>query len=145
MAFATGMAELGEVMGYFWSTSEHLLTPDGFNGALDQALDAASGGELPVSFWVSVRPFSDKNKTAVLTQGLTAFTGYETEIAFVDRPADVLFARMSNIVMYLFANGPVLQPGQSIGECEREKLDVSLEPHVQTGTPIMMLRLQEGS
>ena len=150
MAFATGMAELGQVMGYFWSTSEHLLTPDGFNGALEQALDAASGGEnqpqqLPVSFWVSIRPFSDKNKTAVLTQGLNAFTGYETEIAFVDRPADVLFARMSNIVMYLFANGPVLQPGQSIGVSESEQFDVSLEPHVQTGTPTMMLRLQEGS
>lgn len=149
MAFATGMAELGDLMGYFWSTSEHLLTPDDFNGALEQALNAANGAEnkpleLPISFWVSIRLFSDGDKTAVRTQGLSAFTGYETEIPFVVKPKQMLHNRMSSIVRYLFASGPVLQPGQSVGVTADEQFQISLEPNAERGAPTMLLRLQEG-
>lgn len=148
MAFATGMAELGELMGYYWSTSENLLTPDDFNGALEQAINAASGTEnkplqLPISFWVSVRLFADGNKTAVRTQGLNAFTGYETEIPFVAKPKEMLHDRMSSIVRYLFASGPVLQPGQSVGVTADEQFQISLEPNAERGAPTMILRLQE--
>ncbi len=122
LADALGSA-LGNVLGYYWSHSQQILEPDAFIKQLSAAVDAmtrnrngekSTSSSLPLTFWVGIRLFSDGTKRAGLTSGLVAFTGYEIEIAFSERPDRDVFRYLASCVAYLFANGPVLSVGQTI-------------------------------
>ncbi|MEM8794325.1 MAG: DUF4261 domain-containing protein [Pseudomonadota bacterium] len=156
MKFAAKMSGLVLMTGLFWLNSQELLDKVDFTTACARAHDVymrnqkgekGAGSGLPYPYWVSLRLFSDKTDAgpeliAGRTHGLAAYLGYEVEITFLPRPPAEMMERLRGVVGYLFASGPVLQHGHSIGLSADEQFVVSFETTEGQEAPTAMLRLQ---
>ncbi len=138
-------------MGAFWSNSEVLLDWQGFdeqvNGAF-KAMELQSSGEdgggahLPQKFWVSDRVYPDGDNVGGFTQGLAMLTGYELEITPIPWERGQVMQRLFGIVAYLFLNGPVLRPGETLGVTETERFHIREEADSESGNQRLILSLE---
>lgn len=122
---------LGDPLGAFWANSERLCDWAEFQTYADDVRPAFEGADevdFPSRYWVSIQLTRAGEKYGGDSIGLMPFTGYELEMTPVSWPMDAIAVRMVGAVKYLFDNGPVFQPGETIGASEEEKFRLSKLP-----------------
>lgn len=113
----------------FWAGSEGLWDWQQFASDAEALWGSLANDEtsIPARFWVSIRMRQDGERFGGHTRGLRSFTGYELDVAPLAWPMEEVAERLTQVVDYLFRQGPVLHDGQSLGVTADEKFRISLE------------------
>lgn len=145
---AQALAGMGESLAVFWNQAETLIDVPHLDQIGDELTlglkQHQNDGEntaafLPVTFWVGFRLFNVEQLRIGLTQGLATFTGYELEIAPVSYNESELIQYLYNLVGYLFKQGSVLQPGQSLSLGENN-FQLAINESVNGRVPHLVLQ-----
>ncbi len=150
MALTMAVSKNSKALGVFWSSSQNLVVNEQFNEMAVNALIAKSShhidrsraiNNLPLSYWVSPRLFSNEKKVAARTQGMSTFTGYEIEIDSLKWNGEKMLHVIVRIISYLFFNGSVLGNGQSLQLSSTEKFKTTIIKNKSGNNKSLMLKL----
>ncbi|WP_299030932.1 DUF4261 domain-containing protein [uncultured Sulfitobacter sp.] len=139
---AARLGALATATAGFWVASERLAPWAEFTQyaeAMPAAYDAVGPVDFPTRYWVSADLAQDADTAGATTLGLKHFTGYELLLSPTAWPAPSVAARLVGTVEYLFANGTVLEDGQTLGATDEERFAITRE----TGSELMRLDLME--
>jgi hypothetical protein len=105
-----------------WGKAGHLVSAKVFRGFAEKMLP----GGFPLYIWIDFRagPGPD-GKTAGFTRGLDALELMEFETLNSPEPPGELRQRFFGLALYLIQNGLVIQDGDTVGEDENERINVS--------------------
>lgn len=153
MSLADMLSEDHRPLGFFWSSAQALVDPQGYQQALSDGnsafekqmqKQAEAGYDLPATYWVGLRLFSydDGKTTGAISQGLINFLGFELEIQPIAWAEVEVAKRFYGTISYLFDRGPVLQAGNTLGVSESEHFKVSFAEPTETLPRRLVLSLE---
>jgi hypothetical protein len=145
-ALAAVLASLGDTAAVIWNEGRVIHEPGTFL-AMATALD---NGPPPPQLWTGMlfgqgKPGLPLVRTfGVMTTGLVPFFGYEIEFEPAAVPMMTIAERLLGTLQYLFAQGPVLKDGETLGISNTERIRIARLPEtVRPGIPVMKLTIEK--
>lgn len=85
-------------------------------------IGALAGNEVPIALWTWMAVDSAvPDAISLSTGGMRPFVGYEVECSNAPGELSAIGERFSGVLRYLLINGPVIKPGETIGDTTEDR------------------------
>jgi hypothetical protein len=139
------LASVTRAQAAVWAEGQCLTKGDSFVASAS----SVDRGDPAITIWIGML-FGSGPKTAkgeitcgAMTSGLLPFMGREVELELSPLPLLIVAQRLLGVLHYLFANGPILKDGDSLGINATERIRVRhSDETVRRGVPVLKLTVE---